>query len=570
MTAAFPRRTAAVAALLAAAVLAAYLPVLGHGFLNYDDNEYVTGNWRVKEGLRPAGVLWAFTTLHAANWHPLTWLSHMLDVSVWGLNPWGHHLTSLLLHMANAILLFLVFRAMTGFLWRGAFIAAVFALHPLHVESVAWVAERKDVLSTFFGLLAMLAYARYAVTGLARRFRLAAVFLALGLMAKPMLVTLPLLFLMLDYWPLGRWRAAGGTSGAGTLLREKAIFLALAGAASAVTLFAQREVIRMAAMPAAIRLANGVQAYLHYLGQFFYPARLSAFHPYPKDFPPAWTVSAAAFFMSAATLLFLLAGRRRPYLATGWLWYLVMLLPVIGLVQVGSHAMADRYTYLPLTGIAVMVAWGVPDLVRLLGRGRARAAGRALLAAAVLVLSAGLVRTRVQVGYWRSTLDLFSQALDNTRGNYVAHNIVGMELASQDRRSEAMGHFRAAILMMPDFPEARNNLGLALAKEGRVEEALEQFTAALKADPGYADAYNNLGTSLAWWGKVDLAMNNFRRALEINPEHGAAHNNMAAALFLKEDYAGAWREVRLARKYGQEPLPVFIDKLKDKTPAPAE
>jgi Flp pilus assembly protein TadD len=527
---------------LAIATLAVYAQAVGHGFVSYDDPDYVAGNPYVRAGLTRAGFFWALTTGHAGNWHPLTWLSHMLDCQLYGLRPGAHHLTSVLLHTANALLLFALLRGMSGALWPSAAVAAFFALHPLHVESVAWVAERKDVLSTLFWMLTLLAYGRYARRPGLRRYLLVLILLALGLMAKPMLVTLPLVMLLLDVWPLGRLPLAGAPEGTATpavasarrdawppalrLVLEKVPFVALAAASSIVTFAIQLHggaVAPVDTLPFKVRVANALVSYAAYLGKMIYPAGLVIF--YPRVPLPAWQVAAAGLALMGGCLLVIWLARRQPWLMVGWLWYLVTLLPVLGLVQVGDQAMADRYTYVPLIGPFIMLAWSAAEIAR------RWPAWRAVLAASVCVLLAGCAAaTALQLRYWRSSMTLFEHAVEVIPDNYVAHFSLGNALAEQGRLDEALVHYYAALRVKPDLAKAHGNVGVILARQGKLAEAVAHYAEALRLNPDLPEAHNNLGAALADQGRIEEAIAHYERALRLRPDYADAHTNLGMAL----------------------------------------
>jgi len=523
---------------LIAVNLIVYASVWHDDFVNYDDYQYVSENADVSGGLTWHGVAWAFTTGAAANWHPLTWLSHMLDVQLYGLNPGAHHLTNLLLHIANTLLLFGLLHRMTGALGRSAFVAGLFAVHPLHVESVAWVAERKDVLSTLFWMLTLWAYVAYVRKPRLRRYLVVLLFFALGLMAKPMLVTLPFVLLLLDFWPLGRM--APGPNPAGRwapsrewwatvvhLVWEKLPLLALSVASSIVTFVVQRRggsVVSLDAIPLNLRLANALASYVAYIGKMLWPAHLAVLYPYAQSLP-RWWIAGAFLGLIGTTVAVIWASRRHPYLPVGWLWYLGTLVPVIGLVQVGPQAMADRYTYIPLIGLFILVAWGVPDL---LVRWRLRRI--ALPTAAGLVIAACAIAARGQVQYWESGTALWTHALEVTTGNYVAHTDLGVVLARQGRTDEAIREFREALRIKPGYADGHNKLGRALAEQGRLDEAIAHYTEALRNDPASAEAHNNLGLALARQGKLDESTHEFLEALRIQPDSAEVHNNFGVVL----------------------------------------
>jgi tetratricopeptide (TPR) repeat protein len=502
-------------ALLVLAVLAVYAPVARNGFVPIDDDVYITGNPAVLAGLTRAGVAWALTATHGGNWHPLTWISHMADVSLFGADPAAHHLVSVACHAANAVLLLLLLARVTGRLPESALAAALFAVHPLHVESVAWAAERKDVLSALLFLLTLTAYARYAARpGPRRALPVAALFL-LGLAAKPMLVTLPFVLLLLDGWPLGRFRAVP----ARRLLLEKVPLFLLSAGSSAVTYLVQRQEGAMGLLgdlaPGA-RLANAAVGYAAYLGKTLWPARLAVFYPLPEGGYPAWRVAAAGLLLAALTLLALRRTRVRPWLAAGWLWFLGTLVPVIGLVQVGAQATADRYTYLPLIGLFVAAAWGAGAAAR-----RLRLGGPAA-AAAVVLLGVLMQRSFVQAGYWRDGETLLRHALGATRGNWVAHYTLGVTLEAAGRAEEALAEYRQAALIHPRSFWVNNNLARLLAQQGRIGEAIPLLEAAVRERPQNALLRLNLGLVLEAAGRRDEAAREYAEALRLAPDDPVA------------------------------------------------
>jgi tetratricopeptide (TPR) repeat protein len=513
------RRTRPIAVLLALATLLAYWPVVHCGYLNLDDDLYVTANPAIWGGLTFAGARWALTATHAGLWHPLTWLSHMLDVQLYGANPAGHHATNLLLHVANVVVLLLVLVRTTGALWPSAAVAALFALHPLRVESVAWVAERKDLLSGLFGLTTIWAYARYAERPDPGRYALVAVSLALGLMAKPMLVTLPLVLLLLDRWPLRR----------GTSLRlvvEKMPLLALAGAAGLMEMVAAQRagaVGHLARFPLEARLANALVSYARYLGKTVWPSGLAVFYPYPSAWP-APQLAGAAVLLLAVTVLAIVQMRRRPYLLVGWLWFLGMLLPVSGVVQAGSQAMADRFTYLPQIGLFVMAAWGGRDLLA-----RWPVPPPALAACAVTLLLALGGATWRQVGYWHDSTRLFTHALEVTSGNWLAHNNLGDALAREGKLEEATRQFTESVRLEPSNPDAHYNLGVVLHRQGHPAEAIAHYREAVRLAPDHPNAHSNLGVALLDVDEVEQAIGELQQAFLMHPDAGT-HFNLGLAL----------------------------------------
>jgi protein O-mannosyl-transferase len=681
--------------------LAVYWRVLGNGFVNIDDDEYVTSNAHVLHGVTAKAVAWSLTAVHSSNWHPLTWMSHMLDWQLYRLNPVGHHATNLLFHILNVLLLFLLLNWMTGRVWRSAFVAALFAVHPLHVESVAWVAERKDVLSTMFWLLTMLAYYWYTLKPEIKRYALVCILFALGLMAKPMLVTLPIVLILMDYWPLGRAETFD-TATIRRLVVEKLPLFALTALSCVVTFLAQRKggaVGSLERFPFSVRVENALVSYIAYLGKMIWPAKLAVLYPFPSNVP-ALAVIGAITALIVITVVAIRNERARPYLAMGWLWYLVTLIPVIGIVQVGNQAMADRYTYVPLIGIFIAIAWALPELLSDKSSvGRVAFVG---LASVSLVVMSFL--TFVQVGYWRNSITLFRHTLASTSySNYIAHGSLaagllavgkmdeavkearitvelaphaarphdklGAMLAMQGKISEGMeqckkaleldpklsdahydlgamlhksgdiagaikeyeealrlnpedpdaaemlevarssgggaasvpdllgaveknpgdyqAHYRLgvgyekeeqpdkayeeylkAIRLKPSFAPAHNNLGLLLGKQGRLDEAIVEFRRTLQLNPKSADTLCNMAVALNMQGKPDEAMQALQKAVLITPENAGAHANLAILYYTKQDYAAAWREVKLCRQYGGSPGESFIANLSAKMPEP--
>ena len=528
-------RPACLCWLLALATLAVFLPVARHGFVNYDDLDYVSENAHVQSGLKWDNVVWAFKTGHASNWHPVTWLSHMLDCQLFGQEAGGQHLVSVGFHIANTLLLFLLLRRMTGALWRSALVAALFALHPLHVESVAWVSERKDVLSALFFLLTVGAYVRYVQfetqNPKLQNYVLALLLFTLGLMSKPMLVTLPFALLLLDYWPLHRFEPTTKNSKLKTLLPlvlEKLPFFALAAISSVITFLVQRKGGAVStSLSVGARVANALVSYVHYIGKMFWPKNLSILYPHPGHWP-AWQVIVSAGLLLAVFATVILMARRRPYLAVGWLWFCGTLVPVIGLVQVGIQSMADRYTYVPLIGLFIMLAWGIEELIPVRPwRGSALAIGAALLLAACAFL------TERQIRFWRDSEALFRHAVQVTRDNYLAYNNLGFYLSGQGRPTEAMENYRLALKINPAYEDALNNLGYALAGQKKYSEAIPLYEAALRIRPNHAEVHNNLGNALSETGKIDDAIKHYLIVLQQKPDHADAHNNLGIALAMK-------------------------------------
>jgi tetratricopeptide (TPR) repeat protein len=517
------RRVAVVCLVLAAITFAVFGQTLAHGFIDYDDNIYVYGNPVVARGLTLKGIVWAFTTVHADNWHPLTWLSHMLDCQLYGLHPGGHHLTNVLLHTATVIALFLVLRRMTGALWRSAFVAAVFAIHPLRVESVAWVAERKDVLSGLFFMLTIGVYVRYVdeckVQSAKRKlFYLSVIVLfALGLMAKPMLVTLPFVLLLLDYWPLQRVEP-GKLSG---LVMEKLPLLALSAASCVATLLAQNRAIQpTGAYSLPLRCANALVTCMVYLCQMVWPAGLAVYYPYPNDGLPTWEVALAGTLLAGLSAAAWARRRKQPWLLVGWVWYLVMLLPVVGVIQVGGQAHADRYTCLPQIGIYVAVTWLAAEW-RL-----SREALGGLMAGVLAVL---MLCASTQTAYWKDGETLWTHTISCTTGNAMAYNSLGLVYREKGEVDKAIICFQKALQIHVDFIDARNNLGLALMQNGQLDKAISCYQDALELQPRNAVIHLNLGNALVKMGRVDEAIAHYQRALEIKPDYPEARNNLGSA-----------------------------------------
>ncbi len=517
--------------------LALYLPALSHGFVEYDDQQYVTDNPRVQAGLTWGGLVWAFG-FHAGNWHPLTWLSHMLDCQLFAAWAGGHHLTNVLLHVATTLLLFAVLNRMTNARWRSAAVAALFAWHPLHVESVAWVAERKDVLCAFFWMLTLWLYARYVEKTCLTRYLLTLGSFALCLMAKPMGVTLPFVMLLLDYWPLGRvmgdqWQG----SGMARLVVEKTPFFALSAAACVLTLRAQElAIVSTAGLSVSQRLAHVLAAYAHYLVAMFVPRHLAVYYPYQLHLP-ALTIVGAVVVLSLLTLLAITLFRRQPCLVVGWLWYLGTLVPVIGLVQVGDQAWADRYTYLPLIGLFVPLVWWAFAVIK------NRLALQSLAAIVAVTL---LALTSRQLRHWQNTRTLFAHADQVTTNNYMAVTVLGSLLAKEHKLTEAMACYQTALRYQPGFPEAHFFLGNALDEQGQLAEAVAEYQKALWFRPTQEQTHIFMGIALGKQKKYDEAMAHYAAALQLNPDSAITHNNLARLLHTQGRFADAIAHYRAA------------------------
>ncbi|MHC5185453.1 MAG: tetratricopeptide repeat protein [Planctomycetota bacterium] len=523
---------------MAVVTIAAYWPVLGAEFVNYDDDEYVTENQHVLGGLTLDGAKWAFTMdENTANWHPLTWLSHMLDCELFGQHAGLHHLTNLIIHTTSAVLLLLVLASMTGSIWPSAFVAAGFALHPLHVESVAWIAERKDVLSGLFWILTMGCYLRYTRAGNRSSYILTLVVFALGLMAKPMLVTLPFVLLLLDYWPLNRFESNPTTSlyrKVRHLIVEKIPFFVPMAASCVITYIAQKgggAVVDIEALSFGTRLSNAMVAYIAYIIKIVWPVGLAILYPFKHI--PMWQAFSAFLSLVFITIAAILWDRRKKYLAVGWLWYIGTLVPVIGLVHVGSHSLADRYTYISLIGLFMIIAWAVAGLCQ------SRPALRSAMAVATLLLVAGMFAgTRNQLGYWKDSISLFRHAVEVTENNNFMHNNLAAELANIGQMDEAIVHLRRAVQIDPDIARAHNNLGIALATTGQLDEAIDCYRHAVQIDPKYASAYNNLGLALAVTGRFDDALLAGEKALDLAETAGNENLAQEARELLKFLKAG--------------------------------
>jgi tetratricopeptide (TPR) repeat protein len=624
------RRQLLICLFLTVAVLAAFWQVNRCDFINYDDEDYITENSHIQNGITLEGVRWAFTTSHAANWHPLTWLSHMLDCQLFGLKPGRHHLTNVFFHIANTLLLFLILNRMTRALWQSAFVAALFALHPLHVESVAWVAERKDVLSTFFWMLTTGAYIFYVERPVLQRYLLVLIFFALGLMAKPMLVTLPFVLLLLDYWPLQRFRqkrspkeihadSRGPVSvvkqkGAAkkhaekseektekpvdskyrwTLIRpllwEKIPLFALTAFSCIVTYVAQQKggaVASIEAFPLSDRLANAFVSYVVYIRKMMWPSDLAIFYPH-AGLLPSWQVIGAVLLLLSLTIAVIRAAREIPYLAVGWLWYVGTLIPVIGIVQVGAQARADRYTYVPLIGLFMIAAWGIPELLK-----KWRYRKEVLFASSTIILLCCFTVTWAQVGYWRNSVTLFDHALKVTDRNtraYInlaaAYNDLGnyrktieacdeairldtrFEKAYYDRGlaysrlgnyRQAIGDYDRAIKLNPKYTKAYNNRGIANDILGNHKQAIDDLDGAIRLNPKYAEAYYNRGIAYGRLGNYKQALGDFDRAIGLNPKYAEAYYNRAASHYSLGNQRQAFEDMKTAARFGDEDAKNFL------------
>jgi len=514
-------------------IIAVYGQVKNFEFINFDDPIYVTENRYVQQGLTVETLLWSFTdaTRKTNYWAPLTWLSILLDYELYGMNPGAFHLTNVFFHILNTLLLFVLLRSTTGAVWRSAFVAALFALHPLHVESVAWVTERKDVLSTFFWFLTLLSYGSYVRRpGVWRYFQTLFLFI-LGMMAKPMLVTLPFVLILLDYWPIGRFDMAAGfhvwKKRFLCLAWEKAPFFIVIAIVSVATFLTQQEagaVKSLASIPLDTRVTNMLVAYVSYIGKMFWPTQLSYLYPHPGDLA-MWKWAGAFWVLGAVMYAAFRIVKARPYIAMGWLWYLGTLFPVSGLVVIGPHAMADRYTYIPLIGLFIIISWGGAEIASLRSYGKKTAA--VLSAAILLILSIASWR---QASHWRNSITLFKHAIAVTENNLAAHINLGAALVSEGRMEDAAEYNLRALQINPNHAEAHHNLGFIRQQQGHTAEAFRHFKKALEINPEYVNSYTNLGNLMVSSGKSTEALNYYKEAIRINPKYAKAHYNMGTVL----------------------------------------
>ena len=527
---------------LVISIIVVYIKVQHFDFVGFDDELYVTQNHFVQKGLSTKGLKWAFTTFHTANWHPLTWLSHMLDFELNRLNPGGHHWTNVEFHIANTVLLFLILFRMTGAIFRSAFVAALFALHPLHVESVAWISERKDVLSTFFGLLSIGAYYRYVKKSSVKYYLLLIVLIILGLLAKPMLVTLPFVLLLLDFWPLNRFRfqqdfqlKTENTFGDAIrrnhriILEKIPLFIPIV-ISCIVTFIAQKSegaVKEIWVLPIRYRIENAVVSYIKYVLKMIWPYRLAVFYPHPENSIPLWQTIACALLIIVACYGAIKTVKKYPYFVVGLFWYLGTLVPVIGLVQVGEQAMADRYTYVPLIGIFIIVSWGVSDLLK---EGRFQKIFLGTSAAILLVLLSW--GSFIQLNTWKNGIALFEHALSVTQNNYLAENNLGAAYSSKDL-DKALFHLKVALKIKPDFEKAMYNLGIIYEKNGQNDRAITYYLKVLKINPDNFGALNNLGFIFYKEGDYDKAIYYYNAALKTDPTKTDVRMNLANVLFLE-------------------------------------
>ena len=522
--------------LLSLSVLVLFWQVQDYDFILYDDNLYVTENEHVQKGLSREGLSWALTATDAGFWHPLTWLSLMLDYQMYGLNAGGYHWTNVLLHMANTVLIFLVFFRMTHATWMSALIAALFALHPLHVESVAWISQRKDVLSAVFWFLTMLAYVYYAERPGICRYLVVVSFYVLGLMSKPMVVTLPVVLLLLDYWPLRRFPSRfyhfmdTVKFTEASLLRlivEKIPLFILAAGLTGLTFYTEGKIGALKSLemfPLEVRAANAIVSYAGYIWKTVWPNNLAILYPH-LGMLPWWQVVLSGAILALTTIFVFYNIKRYPFLFTGWFWYVLTLIPVIGLVQIGGHAMADRYTYIPLIGLFVIMAWGGSHVLSGWRYGRG-----VLFISWGIALSILAVSSWYQVQYWRDSITLFQHAIRVTERNYIMYNNLGGAFFQQGRWTEAMACFEKSSRIKPDYADAFNNMGFVMALRGKQDEAILYYLKALKSKPDSEKAHNNIANALAAQGKLNEAVYHYREALKIRPNDADIHNNLGMAL----------------------------------------
>lgn len=537
----FSRTNLTICILLVLLTSAVFWGITGNGFINYDDIQYIQDNRHVNTGLTKANVVWAFTSIHASNWHPLTWLSHMVDVELFGLNPHGHHFMGLLFHAANTSLLLLLLVRLTGVTWRSAMVAALFAIHPLHVESVAWAAERKDLLSTNFGFISMLFYVSYVKQKRLAHYFAALFCFTLGLMSKPMLVTLPFILLLLDYWPLCRFggdRMEPHGEQDGLLERESCLrlvfekvpFFVLSAVSCVITFYAQRSGGAMASLtdnPLSKRLASALVAYLGYLGKTFWPHDLAVLYPLPHSVP-LWQPVGAVSVLLVITALALAVRRQHPFVVVGWLWFIGTLVPVIGLVQVGLQSMADRYMYVPIIGILVMLVWGISDLTEKWPYRRT-----VLTSAASVAIFICAVVSWQQVRFWNTSRTLFSN-LAVTNSSFMTHYLLGITAYDEGKTVEAIAEYKKALALNPDYVDAHVNLGIVLGSIGNLNEAVRHFNIALQFNPDLVEGHYNLALALEIMGKADEAIKHYYEVLRIDPEYAESHNNLGVALLRLE------------------------------------
>ena len=528
---------------LAIVTLAVYGQVYTFDFVNFDDDIYITENSHVQAGLTLESIRWAFGTRYFSLWNPLVWLSFMLDYQLYGLKAGGYHVTNLILHIFSTLLLLGLFYRMTGALWKSAFVAAVFALHPLHVESVAWISERKDVLSAFFWMMTLCLYVYYTEKPALKRYLLVLFSFVLALMSKPMVVTLPLILILLDYWPLKRFESQKSNLLLWQLKEKLPLLLLAAAVVMTLLIHPDAQAPSPQGYPLASRLAAAPVSFIAYLIKIFAPYNMAAFYPFPDTITIPKTAG-SLFLITGASLFFILKARKFPYFFTGWLWYALSLLPVIGIIQIGNHAMADRYSYLPSIGISIVLAWGVPALVK-----NKNLRKRILFPAAILFLACLALLTGKQCGVWKNSTTLFNHALHVTKDNYIAHNHLAVAMFEKKKFEQAVYHYNKAIAINPVYAHAYYNRGLTFYAVGQKKLALDDFKKAislLTACPFYAVAYNTLGVVYTELGQYDLAVENYGKAIQFNPDYADAYKNRAIVYFHTKNREPGCRDAKKA------------------------
>lgn len=530
------------------AMLAVYWQVNKFDFLVFDDNVYITDNIHIKSGFTPDGLRWAFTTTYFDGWHPLIWLSYFLDYKLFGLNAGGYHVTNLILHILSSLLLFGLFIRMTGEIWKSAFVAAFFALHPLHVESVAWISERKDVLSLFFGLLTLYLYVYYTEKPSIKRYIPMLLLFACALVCKPMVVTLPVIMILLDYWPLRRFEANKGKV-VSWQLKEKIPFFILSAVFSIVTfLFLYSTITKV--YPFSSRIANAIVSFISYLGKTFWPQHLAVFYPFPAHIP-VWQVLVSAVLIIIISAVVIITRKRLSHLFVGWLWYAITILPVIGIIQIAGYAMADRYYYLPSIGIAVSLAWGIPLLIQSEAMRK-----KFLLPLGIASLAVMAFLTWRQCGYWKNSISLFDHSLQVTEDNYLARNNRGIAYAKAGQYHMAIEDYNMAIRLNPHF-DAYNNRGSAYAKTGEYQLAIEDYNKAIELNRDFIDAYSNRGTVYFKLNQYQLSVDDFSQAIRLEPDNATSYKNRGNAYFELGQYEKAIEDYNIAIRLKPDYVTVY-------------
>ncbi len=540
----------------------AFSRITGNDFINCDDDQYITENYHIQSGINPESIKWAFTTTHFSYWHPVTWLSHMLDWNLFGAQASGHHLVSLLLHIGAVIFLFLFLNKTTRSFWPSAFAAAFFALHPLRVESVAWAAERKDVLSMFFGMSCLYAYAFYADNFKKSVYLLCLALFSLALMTKQTMVTLPFIMLLLDYWPLQRWQPIltkneTRVDVAKRLIWEKIPFILLTIVASIIIFWAQNKGGRLASIEEvsiATRILNAIVSYVTYLVNIFWPFNLSVFYPYEMSLP-LWQVVIALVLLTFITFAALHYLRKLPFLSVGWFWYLGAMIPLIGLIQAGAQAMADRHTYLPSIGIAIMISWGISSMIK-----NKNIQKIFLFPAGIAILIFLSVLTWRQCGYWKNSITLFSHTLRVTENNYLAHSNLARALLDEGKNDEAIHHFQEAIHIQSNSAIPYNMIGDAYTKLGRYQLAIKNYNQAISLDPAYANAYNNRGTAYSGLNEREQAIEDHSRAIHLKHDYTEAYYNRGVVYVLSEQYQNAIQDFNETIRLNPHFIPAYFNR----------